>query len=74
MVVFSPNSVIITPSGNLAMIHLRFEGRSYDFSPQQLGLLSHGRDDTEIKARIAQHFDVELGRLVKHTFSPRTLT
>jgi len=56
------------------MIHLRFEGRSYDFSPQQLGLLSHGRDDTEIKARIAQHFDVELGRLVKHTFSPRTLT
>lgn len=39
------------------MVHVRFEGRSYDLTRRQLGLNGHGRD-ADIKAGLAHHFDV----------------
>ena len=44
------------------MIHVRFEGRSYDFSEQQLALTS-GMSDAEIKERLARQFEVGRERL-----------
>ncbi|MFB2977353.1 hypothetical protein [Microseira sp. BLCC-F43] len=39
------------------MVHIRFEGRSYDLAENQLGVTA-GMNDTAIKERLAQHFDV----------------
>ena len=39
------------------MVHIRFEGRSYDLTKHALGLNGHGHD-TDVKARLAHHFDV----------------
>lgn len=39
------------------MIHVRFEGRSFDLTERQLGLNGHGRD-IDVKTRLALHFDV----------------
>ncbi|AFY52839.1 hypothetical protein Riv7116_0234 [Rivularia sp. PCC 7116] len=39
------------------MIHIRFEGRSYDVEQSKLGL-EQNMSDTDIKQRLAQHFDV----------------
>ena len=44
------------------MLHLRFEGRSYDLSPLELRL-DAGMTDAQLKERIAQHLDVGLDRL-----------
>jgi hypothetical protein len=41
------------------MVHVRFEGRSYDIKESQLNL-SASMNDTAIKERLAQHFDVRL--------------
>ncbi len=43
------------------MVHIRFEGRSYDIAEAQLGVTA-GMNDTAIKERLAQHFDVQLNR------------
>jgi hypothetical protein len=43
------------------MVHVRFEGRSYDFSEQQLDLAT-AMSDAEIKERLARHFEVGLER------------
>lgn len=43
------------------MIHIRFEGRSYNLMGHELGL-TVGMSDKEIKERLAQHFDVALDR------------
>jgi hypothetical protein len=43
------------------MIHVRFEGRSYDFTEQQLEL-GVTTSDAEIKERLARHFEVGLER------------
>jgi hypothetical protein len=43
------------------MIHVRFEGRSYDFTEQQLEL-GVAMSDAEIKERLARHFEVGLER------------
>jgi hypothetical protein len=43
------------------MIHVRFEGRSYDFTEQQLDL-GATMSDAEIKERLARHFEVGLER------------
>ena len=43
------------------MVHIRFEGRSYDMPESQLGL-SVGMNDTAVKQRLAQHFEVQLNR------------
>ena len=39
------------------MVHVRFEGRSYDLKESQLGIGSN-TNDRVIKERLAQHFDV----------------
>ncbi len=43
------------------MVHVRFEGRSYDLNERQLNV-APGMSDAEIKERLAQHFDVERSR------------
>jgi hypothetical protein len=43
------------------MVHVRFEGRSYDFTEQQLGL-GTAMSDAEVKERLARHFEVDLER------------
>ncbi len=40
------------------MVHVRFEGRSYDIAETQLGVTA-GMNDSTVKERLAQHFDVK---------------
>jgi len=44
------------------MVHVRFEGRSYDMTENQLGVTA-GMNDTAVKERLAQHLDVGRDRL-----------
>lgn len=44
------------------MIHVRFEGHSYDLSPQQINLRVNA-NDKEIKQQLSRYFDVKLDRL-----------
>ncbi len=44
------------------MVHIRFEGRSFDLPEQHLSIQS-GMDDTAIKQRLARHLEVDPGRL-----------
>lgn len=44
------------------MVHIRFEGRSYDVTENQLGL-SPNMDDTAIKQCLARHLEVGCDRL-----------
>ena len=44
------------------MVHVRFEGRSYDMTETQLGVTA-GMNDTAVKERLAQHLDVGRDRL-----------
>lgn len=39
------------------MVHIRFEGRSYDVTENQLGITAN-MNENAIKERLAQHFDV----------------
>jgi hypothetical protein len=39
------------------MVHIRFEGRSYDLTERQLDLMA-GMGDDEIRERLARHFEV----------------
>ena len=41
------------------MIHVRFQGKSYDLSEKVLSL-HHSGSDAEIKGRLAEYFDVSL--------------
>lgn len=41
------------------MVHVRFEGRSFDFTEGQLGLQPRAGDQ-ELKERLARRFDVNL--------------
>ncbi|MEL6162857.1 MAG: hypothetical protein AAFY21_21270 [Cyanobacteria bacterium J06641_2] len=41
------------------MVHVRFEGRSYDIKISELGL-EQGMSDKVIKQRLAQYFDVAI--------------
>ena len=43
------------------MVHVRFEGRSYDFVEHQVGI-ERGMNDGQVKERLAQHFDVRRER------------
>jgi len=43
------------------MVHIRFEGHSYDLAEGQLGLAIN-MNDAQIKEQLARHFDVERGR------------
>ena len=42
------------------MVHVRFEGKSYDLQDARLGVQS-GYDDQQIKAQLARYFDVGIG-------------
>lgn len=52
------------------MVHIRFEGRSYDIAEPQLGVTT-GMNDTAIKQRLAQHFDVSQDRLQSYVVDRR---
>ncbi len=39
------------------MVHVRFEGRSFDLTRRELGLNGHGHDN-DVKDRLARHFEV----------------
>jgi hypothetical protein len=43
------------------MVHIRFEGRSYDLTERQLNV-TPDLSDMEIKERLARHFEVERSR------------
>jgi len=44
------------------MVHVRFEGRSYDLDEREIGVRA-GMDDEQVKGHIARHFDVSRQRL-----------
>ncbi|MGB3240035.1 MAG: hypothetical protein WBB29_17200 [Geitlerinemataceae cyanobacterium] len=44
------------------MVHIRFEGRSYDMSETQLGIRTN-MTDIVVKERVAGYFDVNCDRL-----------
>ena len=44
------------------MLHLRFEGRSYDLDESQLNI-SRDTNDAQIKAKLAGYLDVRANRL-----------
>lgn len=52
------------------MVHIRFEGRSYDVAEEQLGITSTMNDGV-IKERLAQHFDVGRDRFNSYVFDRR---
>lgn len=43
------------------MVHVRFEGRSYDLDEAKIGVRA-GMDDEQVKAQLARHFEVGLQR------------
>ena len=43
------------------MVHVRFEGHSYDVAERQLNITT-GMNDIQIKEQLAQHFDVHQNR------------
>lgn len=43
------------------MVHIRFEGRSFDVSERDLSI-APGAGDREIKERVARHLDVGVER------------
>lgn len=52
------------------MVHIRFEGRSYDITERQLNLKT-GMNDAQIKESLAQHFDVGLSRFSDYVIDRR---
>lgn len=53
------------------MVHVRFEGRSYDFNPNQINVASN-MNDREIKRRIAQQMQIAADKL-NHYVVDRTI-
>ena len=47
------------------MVHVRFDGRSYDIQERELELKT-GLSEREIKQRVARHLDVDVTRLADH--------
>ncbi|HEY9832804.1 MAG TPA: hypothetical protein V6D26_19785 [Stenomitos sp.] len=52
------------------MVHVRFEGRSYDIPENQLGVTT-GMNDAIIKERLVQHFDVTRDRFQSYVVDRR---
>lgn len=52
------------------MIHVRFEGRSYELNGSQLGL-TPGCSDSVVKDRLARFLEVAPGRLVDYVIDRR---
>ena len=47
------------------MVHVRFEGRSYDMTENQLNI-SLEMNDNQIKERLSQYFDVSRNRFLDY--------
>jgi hypothetical protein len=47
------------------MLHLRFEGRSYDIAEEQ-AQIKMGMNDRQIKQKLAQYFDIHEGRFSEY--------
>ena len=52
------------------MVHIRFEGRSYDLAEDQLGIWA-GMSDKAIQERLAKHFDVKGERFESYVLDRR---
>ena len=52
------------------MVHIRFEGRSYDVAENQLGIAT-GMSEKAIKERLANHFDVKCDRFESYVLDRR---
>lgn len=52
------------------MVHIRFEGRSYDINEQKIGVTA-GMNDHLVKERLAQHFDVHFNRFESYVIDRR---
>lgn len=52
------------------MVHIRFEGRSYDVSPERLGV-KIGTDDRSLLASLARFLDVAPKRLANYVIDRR---
>lgn len=52
------------------MVHVRFEGRSYDLPENQLGIKAD-MNENAIKERLAQHFDVGSDRFNSYVLDRR---
>ncbi|UNU24239.1 hypothetical protein [Microcoleus vaginatus] len=52
------------------MVHIRFEGRSYDVAENQVGITA-GMSDRAIKERLANHFDVKGSRFESYVIDRR---
>jgi hypothetical protein len=52
------------------MVHIRFEGRSYDVAENQLGIAT-GMSEQAIKERLAKHFDVKGDRFESYVLDRR---
>ncbi len=44
------------------MVHIRFEGRSYDVAEQHLGI-QVGMGDSTLKEQVARHLEIPVNRL-----------
>ncbi len=47
------------------MVHVRFEGRSFDFGERELEIRA-GASDAEVKERVARRLDVSEARLKEY--------
>ena len=52
------------------MLHVRYNGRSFDMNARVFGLRV-GMTDAEIKERVARHLEVGLGRLEDYVVDRR---
>lgn len=52
------------------MVHIRFEGRSYDVAENQLGITA-GMSDKAIGERLANYFDVKSDRFESYVLDRR---
>lgn len=52
------------------MVHVRFEGRSFDIAETSLGVTS-ATNDVVIKQRLSQHLDINQDRLSEYVIDRR---
>lgn len=54
------------------MVHIRFEGRSYDIAENQLGITAAiAKNDRAVKEQVARHLDVNSDRLQDYVIDRR---
>jgi hypothetical protein len=66
-----PPSVVLSISKEvIAMVHIRFEGRSLDITETQLGITT-GMSDVAVKEQVSRHLDVNTNRLSAYVVDRR---